>query len=197
VSTATAQTSSNTSGMRLVPLAPFIAWFDERVELLRQRGATNAIAQVVAELGWPEETGARRIQRWRHENARQLQEIEDPLNRAEVQIWELYLDPQPFLDWLETQSQPGKGDLGPALRQLGLDELTGRRMIRQLRRYTLASREQITSALRHADIALNDIYQPPTTTESITAYCPGCRENVVPMDDERCGWCDTPTRPAA
>jgi hypothetical protein len=92
-----------------VPAGPFLAWFDRQLELARREGDAwptvtgsrrgrsrngdrGELEYVLTRIGWPVESGSRRIYRWRHENTGMVERavVEDALWRAGVFFEDVY-----------------------------------------------------------------------------------------------------------
>lgn len=88
-----------------IDVGPFLDWADRRMEQLRRdldnlpavetREALPILVQFVGLLGWEEESGQRRLYRWRHDNVGGLAEradVEDALWNAGVPVDDIYPD---------------------------------------------------------------------------------------------------------
>lgn len=105
----------------------------------------------------------------------------------------------PFVAWLKAQEKIApRTELA---QRLGTTDRTLYRYVNGLDsrnqptdEYALAD---IDRMLTHAGLKLWDVYPDEFpeggTATIITAYCPGCEEDVVPNDDGTCPWCDSQT----
>lgn len=77
-----------------VPVQPFLEWFDRHVRLHGDQEAP--VAAALATIGWDDDAGQRRLNRWRHEMTMvDRDQVEDALHLAGVQFWEVYGDDKP------------------------------------------------------------------------------------------------------
>lgn len=85
-----------------VPVGPFVEWAEHRAAVLRARYADeestrdDGFSHLMDDIGWPQDSGARRLYRWRNledfSGYAERAVIEDALWRAGVGFWEIYPD---------------------------------------------------------------------------------------------------------
>lgn len=97
---------------KVVPVKPFLDWFDSRETYLeseygdREGSNSGSMWRVLAEIGWPETAGSRRIYRLRHESVTGMIDrdaVEDALDHAGVFMWEVYPDVEDTVEEAEAK----------------------------------------------------------------------------------------------